>query len=996
MTKGGKPAEDHQVKEILDFIAELRSGNLEARRTPSGLNDSLDRIITGLNGLAEEFSIRSVSLTGTEQWIEEISEVIIGIASLDFTRKAPVSEKGNAFDAVAAGLNALSEELFASTVSKEYFDCILQSMMDMLVVIAPGTTIQKINPAVTENLGYTEEELIDKPVKLLFAEEAFNDAGIDELLETGVARSVETAYRTRDGNKLPVSFSSSVLTDRNGQIRGAVCVARDITARKRMEEELKRSYDLFSSFMDHLPGVAYMKDRQGRYIYVNEVGLRLSGKKLEDIIGKTDDELWPAEVAEQLKANDQLVLDEGKTIDTVEEVPVDDGSTHHWLATKFPLLDTDGKPEILAGTSIDISERLKAEQELQHERELKSKYLDIADVIIVELSPTGEIVLINEMGSEILGYRKEEITGKNWFTTFLPERVRSRVRAVHRENVSEVSNVADRFENPVVTSDGSERIIAWHNTVLVDDSGKITGTLSSGKDITEYRRVEEELKEYQQHLEELVEQRTSKLRESEQDYRELVEKLSEGLVVVDSDGTTVFANARAIKMIGYSLEEMTGRNWSCFVPPVEHGKIEEKRKRRPAGFSDSFESSLLTKTGSLVPVVVSAAPLFMPDGTYRGVLVLFTDITRLKKIETALQASETKFKNITELSREIILRVAVDGTCTYINRAGSAFFGLAVEELTGADVSRFVHPDSIEKTEQVFATIIRTGELVEGFTCNMTVNGVVRIIEWNISPIRDDSGNVVEFQASGRDVTELQEDIIEKNKLAAVGQLAAGVAHELNTPLANIDLAVEYLLNLSANDPSAIDTGLLRSELHDIKEESTFCARVVRDLLHFSRKIELITKTLAVKPLISEIMENPSVQSRVVEKNINVTLDIDGNTKLTGDRSLLFQVFLNIIKNAIDAIDDRTDRPLIKIAAVRENRAVLITVTDNGVGIRKEDLDRVFEPFFSTKKMGEGTGLGLSICKNIVEKHGGNISITSTAGTGTEVTVVIPVNNTED
>jgi PAS domain S-box-containing protein len=229
--------EDPRVGKILDFILKLVSGDLKSRETLSGQGDDLDGIVIGLNVLAEEISSRVVSLTEAEQRLDEIMEVIIAIASLDYSKRLPISDKGNTFDAIALGLNILGEELQASTVSKNYLDNIIQSMTDMLIVVNQDTKIQTVNQATLDLLGYTESELVGQPLDLVFAQGAFKELGIADLMKIGFFKAVETTYVTKDDYIIPVSFSGSVMHDKSGQIQGIVCVAQDLTERKMLEEE---------------------------------------------------------------------------------------------------------------------------------------------------------------------------------------------------------------------------------------------------------------------------------------------------------------------------------------------------------------------------------------------------------------------------------------------------------------------------------------------------------------------------------------------------------------------------------------------------------------------------------------------------------------------------------------------------------------------------------------------------------------------------------------
>ena len=229
MNSKAKQTKDSRMKEILDLISQFASGNLEARGAPSGLGDDLDAIITGLNMLAGECSTRHIAFTEAERRLDEILNVIMAISSLDYTKRAPVNDEGNIFDAIASGLNMLGEELRASTVSKDYVDNILRSMNDTLVVVSPDGNILTVNDATCAMLEYKEEELVGQPVGKIFSEEQlFKDARFEKLIKDGSIRNYGMTYRSKNGEQVPTSFSGSVMRDKNGNLVGIVGIARDM------------------------------------------------------------------------------------------------------------------------------------------------------------------------------------------------------------------------------------------------------------------------------------------------------------------------------------------------------------------------------------------------------------------------------------------------------------------------------------------------------------------------------------------------------------------------------------------------------------------------------------------------------------------------------------------------------------------------------------------------------------------------------------------------
>ncbi len=232
--------DDARIISILDFITKLAGGDLSARLPASGKNDELDGVIVGLNMLAEELSFRLISFSEAEKRLDEIMEIIVAIASLDYSKKMAISDRCDTFDAIASGLNALGEELHASTVSKDYLDKIIQSMSDILLVCSPDTKIRKVNQAALDLLGYTEMEVLDQPLEIVFEPAAFKAIDFTNRLEAGSIKNWESTFLTKDGKEIIVSFSASVMKGErgeDGQSDGIVCVAHDITERKMLEKE---------------------------------------------------------------------------------------------------------------------------------------------------------------------------------------------------------------------------------------------------------------------------------------------------------------------------------------------------------------------------------------------------------------------------------------------------------------------------------------------------------------------------------------------------------------------------------------------------------------------------------------------------------------------------------------------------------------------------------------------------------------------------------------
>jgi len=263
---------------------------------------------------------------------------------------------------------------------------------------------------------------------------------------------------------------------------------------KELRAELEHERKIQKGILQHTEAHLAYLDAEFNFVRVNESYAQDSGHTEEDLIGRNHFDLFPHE---ENQARFEQVRDTGEPF-RVRAKPFEfadqpERGTTCWDWTLEPAKDENGRVEGLILSLLDVTETVKVEQALREERDRAQGYLDIAGVIIVVIGSDETVAQINRRGCEILGCAEEEIVGRNWFDSFIPERMRERIRSVFRANVSGEDVVLERFENPILTQSGEERLIWWHNALLRDGSGKVTGALSSGEDITERRRAEEEL-----------------------------------------------------------------------------------------------------------------------------------------------------------------------------------------------------------------------------------------------------------------------------------------------------------------------------------------------------------------------------------------------------------------------------------------------------------------------------------------------------------------------
>ena len=280
-------------------------------------------------------------------------------------------------------------------------------------------------------------------------------------------------------------------------------LTRLIDKLNRAKSEVETEKNKLLTIINNLPDLVYVKDKNSRFLIANQALAKyMSGGSVEDLIGKRDFDFYPENIASKIYRDEQEIMRTGVPIIQKEEHLFNPLGKEMWISTsKVPLYDNKGNIVGLVGIGRDITEKKRVELELRRQKDRIRQYLDIVGVIIVVLDREGRIQLLNKKGCEIIGFDEEEAIGKDWFELCKPEDIRYTVKETFKRVISgEVSGEED-YVNEITNKNGEKRTIAWHNTVIRDENGNITGTLSSGEDITEKMESERRLKETEKKLE---------------------------------------------------------------------------------------------------------------------------------------------------------------------------------------------------------------------------------------------------------------------------------------------------------------------------------------------------------------------------------------------------------------------------------------------------------------------------------------------------------------
>jgi PAS domain S-box-containing protein len=479
----------------------------------------------------------------------------------------------------------------------------------------------------------------------------------------------------------------------------------------------------------------------------------------------------------------------------------------------------------------------------------------------------------------------------------------------------------------------------------------------------------------------------SALRRNETRFTELFETLQEGIYIATPDGRILDANPALVRMLGYdSKEDLLKRQVAeILIDPAERKALMQQAETQP--MVQGREITLLRKDGTSIVCLNTAAAVRDSAGKvlrYQGAIM---DITERREIERRLRQQQEFARRLVDNFPDMILVLDTNSQYTFVSPRSREILSYEPAELAALGFGHCVHPEEMPAVRTLYDDIVAARRTYESLEVRVRrKQGDWRRILFNFSPLSDEEGNIEGVVLSGRDVTDLkrlEEQLIQAEKLAAMGQMLAGVAHELNNPLTAVLGVTELLRERAGQDES------FKRQLDLTHRQARRAARIVQNLLEFSRPGSAQKQLLDVNNLIERTLQlhEHSLRRNSIEVDFRPDTSLPG---IMGDANQLIQVFLNLVTNAEQAIREVRESGRLQIRPGRSGDRISISFQDDGVGIRPEALPRLFDPFYTTKRPGGGTGLGLSICMSIVREHGGLIEAEALPAGGSAFTVSLP------
>ena len=678
----------------------------------------------------------------------------------------------------------------------------------------------------------------------------------------------------------------------------------------------------------------------------------LFGLKQEDVLQKKIEEIFPPEMAAfKRKVYERALAGESLTYEgELNGIP--------FLAAIGPV-SKGGSITEAYGFCVDLSDRIRIETQLAESEQRFRSLMDHNIDALFSLDMDGKFTTVNQACTELTGYSEKELLNMTFDPLIMPNR-----KSLAIDNFKEALQGNSQMHEVYIRQKGGDiRQVTFTLTPIIV-LNKVLGVFGIAKDVTAKREAERELRETKELLEAVI-------------YHS-----SDAISVIHLKNFSVKLNPAFEQIYGWSQDDLVNLS-SHMLPVVPEDKAAESERLmtivKHGGYVKGVETIRLTKSGKRINVSLSLSPIYDESGEVVALSAISRDITDKKLKEKALKESEEKYRIIAENTTDLIGVVDLKGKVKYFSPSNRLLLGFDPSLYDGKRIQGFFHPEDRPKVRIAINEMVHTQKPVKFEVRCKHAHGHWVTLEANATPILNDSGQPASFVVVARDLTERKktEEMLRKSdKLSVLGQLAAGVAHEIRNPLTSIRGFLQLLQTKATEDEEYYH--IMLSELDRINS-------IVGEFMLLAKPQAMNFTKTDLRQLLNHVIS--ILDTQAIMTNVQIHFECESDTpEIWCVDNQIKQVFINMLKNAIEAMPTGGS---VHIHLKKQGDHVITSFKDHGCGIPEERIATLGEPFYTTKE--KGTGLGLMICYKIVENHYGKILIDSKIDEGSIFSIMLPI-----
>ena len=796
-------------------------------------------------------------------------------------------------------------------------------------------------------------------------------------------------YKTSKSGIMFIDVIITALSSQEGWgLRGYLVQIQDITQRKMAETQISFQ----ASLLDQVRNAVIAMDVDGKIVYWNKFSETLYLWRADEALGKKLFDLLLPETPPEVI---QKIYKKIETEDYWESefvVSRKDRKEIKVNTANVAIRSADRKLIGFVGVSSDISERKKMEEALRVSERRYRGMLEDQTELIARFSPDGKVTYMNRAYRRYFGEKERGFS--DYHSHILEEDLDIAEDALKSLTIIRpVSTVEYR----VTIHDGCTRWTQWINRAMFNDEKQLVEYQAVGRDITEQKDMERAVQE------------------SEARYRGIVEDQTEFICKWLPDGKITYVNGAYAKFFGSEALDLVDRDVMEVIPKEDRGRFQEAiASLTEEKCTSSIENRVMTSRG-IHWTKWTIRAIFDDEGTLTAYQSVGTDLTDRKIIEEALNDSERQMADIINFLPDPTIVINSDGKVLAWNHAAEELTGVKAEKMLGkgnADYSvlfyGIVRPMLIDlvlgknpEVEKIYPKLERKGDSIKAEGYVKLPDGRSLYTIGHASPLYDSSGKTIGAIETFEDITDrkameeelkqysghLEKIVEDKTKqlrdaerLAAIGETATMVGHDLRNPLQAIVYTIFLAREITKDIKEASDRAEMEKILFRIEKNIDYMNKIVSDVQDFARPFSPELIEVELQPLLEEILSTIRFP-----ENVKVVIDVAVGFKVTVDTLLIRRVFTNIITNALQAMPSGGQ---LTIKGREEGEMRVVTISDTGVGISKDNMKRLFQPLFTTKSKGQG--MGLAVAKRIIEAHSGTILAESGPGAGTTFIINVP------